>query len=251
MDAESLDDDPSSRLEPCSTKLPQAGRSGRCSCYKPPTLVSRLQEPNKTHHSQMQERAQCCQFHRKGRAVPHRFCHLSTLLASLSSHRVIHQHRSKLTTSRPSTTGEQRDSIACFSSPVEADAAIRQDTDQQRLQSLAIIVLSSSDNVKFLVRGLAAFYEGYRDEVLTEVTCGRIDGEASAVRGLDVDAFKGPSGSVIEFMGLGGSRRVQGVAGARDGDGISRVDRWDAPRSRCGRCLDRGASSVDSDFGRA
>lgn len=112
-------------------------------------------------------------------------------------------------------------------------------------------MLSSSNNVKFLVRSLAALDEGHGDEILTEIARGRIDGEASAVGSLDVDAFKGPSGSVVELMGLGGSRRVQRVAGARDGDGISWVDRWDAPGSSRGRCLGRGAFSVDSDFGRA
>src|SRR5688500_11922783 len=74
------------------TELPQAGRSGRCSSYKPPNPVSPLQEPNKSHHSQMQERAQCCQFHQKGKVVPHQFYHLQTLSASLSSHIIINQN---------------------------------------------------------------------------------------------------------------------------------------------------------------
>lgn len=127
---------------------------------------------------------------------------------------------SRLTSVSASTAGKHNDLVVCRSSGVKVDAAVGQDTDNQRLASSAVVVSTLGDDVKLLA--LVLLVAGNHldgDEVLAEVTGRGVDRQASAISGFNVDALDGAHSSRVKGVGFGSGSGVQSATGARDRHG--------------------------------
>lgn len=117
----------------------------------------------------------------------------------------------------PTTTREHNDRITSSAAIVEVQTSIGETADNKGGIG-SIIMLAGCDEVEFRIGAAIARFELDGDQVLAEIARGRVDEEALAVGGLDLDAGEGARRGVVEDVGFCGCRRVEDAACAGHGD---------------------------------